>query len=81
MDIKLTNMENVNVRETDRFYEITPIEGYVITGWDGVDIMSYNSTTMLIVPKTVDYSSYYTITVEEDERIKAEIEDIIKGML
>lgn len=81
MDIKLTNMENVNIRETEKFVEITPVEGYVITDWDKEDIMNYNSTTMLIVPKTADYSSYYTITVEEDERIKAEIDEIIKGML
>lgn len=81
MDIKLTNMENIQIRETDKFVEITPVEGYVITDWDKEDIMNYNSTTMLIVPKTVDYSSYYTMTVEEDERIRQEIDEIIKGML
>lgn len=81
MDIKLTNMENIQIRETDKFVEITPVEGYVITDWDREDIMGYNSTTMLIVPQGTDYSSYYTITVEEDELIRQEIDDIIKGML
>lgn len=71
-------MENVNIRTTDKFIEITPIEGYVITSWDKNDIMDYGSTTMLVTPLNYDYSMYYTISVDEDTRLVAEQENKIK---
>ena len=71
-------MENTQIRQTDMFFEITPVEGYVITDWDKKDLLDYNSTTMLIIPKDYDYSDYYTVSIEEDERLNKEIEIILK---
>ena len=59
-------MENITIRETDRFIEITADEGYVITNWDGNGILDYTSTTQMICPLGYDYSGYYTITDEQD---------------
>lgn len=59
-------MENIIVRETDKFIEITANEGYVMTDWDGNDILNYTSTKQLICPVNYDYGAYYTITDEQD---------------
>ena len=71
-------MENISIRVTDTFMEVTPEEGYVITDWDGAEILDYSSTSMLVMPLNYDYSAYYTITVEEDARLVAELENKIK---
>lgn len=62
-------MENIILRETDRFIEITANEGYVMTDWDGNDILDYTSTKQLICPKGYNYTAYYTVTDEQDERL------------
>lgn len=59
-------MENIIVRETDKFIEITANDGYVMTDWDGNDILNYTSTKQLICPLNYDYGAYYTITDEQD---------------
>lgn len=60
---------NYIYRETDKFIEITANEGYVLTDWDKQDILSYTSTKIMVCPLNYDYSGYYTITDEEDERL------------
>jgi hypothetical protein len=59
-------MENIILRETDRFIEITVNDGYVMTDRDGNDILHYTSTKQLICPKDYDYGAYYTVTEEKD---------------
>ena len=59
-------MENIIVRETDKFIEITANEGYVMTDWNGDNILDYTSTKQLICPVNYDYGAYYTITDEQD---------------
>lgn len=63
-------MENITIRTTDRFIEIAADEGYVMTDWNGVDIMDYTSTKQLICPVNYDYGAYYTITDEQDAEYK-----------
>lgn len=63
-------MENITIRTTDRFIEIVADEGYVMTDWNGVDIMDYTSTKQLICPVNYDYGVYYTITAEKDAEYK-----------
>ena len=73
-------MENITIRETDRFIEITANEGYVMTDWNGDDIMDYTSTKQLICPLGYDYSGYYTITIEQDaEYMELQMVEIEKG--
>jgi hypothetical protein len=59
-------MENIILRETDKFIEITVNDGYVMTDWDGNDILNYTSTKQLVCPKGYDYGAYYTVTEEKD---------------
>lgn len=61
-------MENITIRETDRFIEITANEGYVMTDWNGDNILDYSSTKQMICPLGYDYSGYYTITYEDDTK-------------
>ena len=61
-------MENITIRTTDRFIEITANEGYVMTDWNGNDILNYTSTKVLICPVNYDYGAYYTITDEDDTK-------------
>ena len=73
-------MENITIRETDRFIEIVADEGYVMTDWNGDDIMDYTSTKVLICPVNYDYGTYYTITDEQDaEYVERQIAEIEKG--
>lgn len=73
-------MENITIRTTDRFIEIVADEGYVITDWDGDDILNYTSTKQLICPVNYDYGAYYTITDEQDaEYVERQIAEIEKG--
>lgn len=70
-------MENITIRTTDRFIEIVADEGYVMTDWDGNDILDYISTKVLICPVNYDYGAYYTITDEQDaEYIEKQIAEI-----
>lgn len=73
-------MENITIRTTDRFIEITANEGYVMTDWNGDDIMDYTSTKVLICPVNYDYDVYRTITDEQDaEYVEKQIAEIEKG--
>lgn len=73
-------MENITIRTTDRFIEIVADEGYVMTDWNGDDIMDYTSTKVLICPVNYDYDVYRTITDEQDaEYVEKQIAEIEKG--
>lgn len=71
-------MENIKVRITDNFQELTPVEGYVITSWDGEDIMEFSYSTIIVCPLDYNISGYYTITVEEAKAKEDEIARIIE---
>lgn len=73
-------MENITIRTTDRFVEIVADEGYVMTDWNGNDILNYTSTKQLICPVNYDYGAYRTITDEQDaEYVDRQIAEIEKG--
>ena len=63
---------NYTIIEKEKFNEIRPTEGYVLTSYiDGDDIMTYYSTTIICAPKTVDIEhKYKAITIEEDAKLK-----------
>lgn len=63
---------NYTIIEKDKFNEMRPNEGYVLTSYiDGDDIMTYYSTTVICAPKAVDVESKYkAITIEEDAKLK-----------
>lgn len=63
---------NYTIIEKEKFNEIRPTEGYVLTSYaDGDDIMTYYSTTIICAPKAVDVEhKYRTITIEEDAKLK-----------
>ena len=61
-------MENITIRTTDRFIEIVANEGYVMTDWNGDNILDYSSTKQLICPLGYDYNGYYNITDEDDTK-------------
>ena len=63
---------NYTITEKEKFNEIRPNEGYVLTSYiDGDDIMTYYSTTIICAPKAVDIETKYrTITLEEDAKLK-----------
>lgn len=70
-------MENIKVRVTDNFQELTPVEGYVITSWDGEDIMNFTYSTTIVCPLNYNIDGYYTMTIQEAESIE---ETIIKNI-
>lgn len=63
---------NYTIIEKEKFNEIRPNEGYVLTSYtDGDDIMTYYSTTIICAPKAVDVEhKYRTITIEEDAKLQ-----------
>lgn len=63
---------NYTIIEKEKFNEIRPTEGYVLTSYaDGDDIMTYYSTTIICAPKTVEIEhKYKAITLEEDAKLK-----------
>lgn len=71
-------MENIQVRVTDNFQELTPVEGYVITAWNGEDIMEFSYSTTIVCPLDYDINGFYTITVEEAKEKDEEIAKIIE---
>lgn len=66
-------MENIKIRVTDNFQELTPVEGYVITSWDGEDIMNFTYSTTIVCPLNYNIDGYYTMTLEEAESIEETI--------
>lgn len=70
-------MENIKIRITDNFQELTPVEGYVITSWDGEDIMNFTYSTTIVCPLNYNIDGYYTMTIQEAEAIE---ETIIKNI-
>lgn len=71
-------MENIKVRITDNFQELTPVEGYVITSWNGEDIMEFSYSTTIVCPLDYNISGYYTITVDDAKAKEEEIARIIE---
>lgn len=71
-------MENIEIRITDNFQELTPVEGYVITSWDGDDIMEFSYSTTIVCPLDYNISGYYTMTVEDAKAKEEEIARIIE---
>ena len=71
-------MENIEIRITDYFQDLTPVEGYVITSWDGEDIMEFSYSTTIVCPLDYNISGYYTITVEDAKAKEEEIARIIE---
>lgn len=63
---------NYTIIEKEKFNEIRPNEGYVLTSYtDGDDIMTYYSTTIICAPKSVYVETKYkAITIEEDAKLK-----------
>ena len=63
---------NYTITEKEKFNEIRPTEGYVLTSYAaGDDIMTYYSTTIICAPKAEDIEhKYRTITLEEDAKLK-----------
>ena len=63
---------NYTITEKEKFNEIRPNEGYVLTSYtDGDDIMTYYSTTIICAPKAVDIEhKYKAITIEEDAELQ-----------
>ena len=73
---------NYTIIEKDKFNEIRPTEGYVLTSYiDGDDILEYYSTTIICAPKAVDIEhKYRTITLEEDAKLQEEKEQKMKEL-
>ena len=73
---------NYTIIEKDKFNEIRPTEGYVLTSYiDGDDIMTYYSTTIICAPKAVDIENKYrTITLEEDAKLQEAKEQKMKEL-
>jgi hypothetical protein len=74
-------MDNINIRITDKFKELTPVEGFVITNWNKEDIKEFTYTTLLICPLEYDYSEYYTITVEKANELEKELNEEIEKIM
>lgn len=55
-------------------------EGMKLTNWDKQDIMHYSSCSMLFAGMDNDLSSYYEITIEEDEQHNREFEQKLKDL-
>lgn len=70
----------MNIDRNEKFIVITAEEGYVITDWDGNDILNYTSSTILYCPLNMDISGYYEITEEKDEEYKRLQEQTINEM-
>ena len=73
---------NYTIIEKEKFNEIRPNEGYVLTSYiDRDDIMTYYSTTVICAPKTVDVEhKYKAITIEEDAKLQEAKEQKMKEL-
>lgn len=69
-------MDNIIVRNTNTFQELKPKEGYVITNWDGEDIINFTYSTLVVCPLNYEHN-YYTITNETAEKLETELEQIM----
>lgn len=74
-------MDNINIRMTEAFKELTPVEGFVITNWNKEDIKEFTYTTLLVCPIDYDYSEYYTITVEKANELEKELNEEIEKIM
>ena len=66
--------EHLSVEYKKNYKVLTADEGYKLTSWNKEDILDYFSARILCSPLDIDFSIYYTITIEEDERLEAEKE-------
>ncbi len=72
-------MNNINIRKTKRFIELTPMKGYKITSWnEDDDIMNFTSSECIVMPLNYDYSIFKTITDEEVEKLEKLIKEKIE---
>lgn len=69
-------MNNINIRQTERFIELTPMKGYKITSWnEDDDIMNFTYSECIVMPLEYDYSMFKTISDEEVERLEKLIKE------
>lgn len=71
-------MDNIKIRETDNFKELTPTDGYVITNWDGKEIINFTYTTVIVAPKEYNLNGYYTIPVDKANELENELNNEIE---
>ena len=70
---------NKEYNEQHNFWVLTCSEGCKITDWnEGDDIMTYSSFTVAYCPQNADLNIYHCVSIEEDERLLAEQELMIK---
>ena len=72
-------MNNINIRKTERFIELTPKDGFMLTTWNETDnIIDFTYSSCVVMPINIDYSIYHSITTEKaltlEEEMKNEIE-------
>lgn len=60
------------------FMELIPDEGCVLTDWNGKDILEYNSYTIVCAPLNTDFRVFKEISIEDDERYKAEYDKALQ---
>lgn len=61
------------------FMELIPDEGCVLTDWDGKDILDYNSYKIVCAPLNTDFRVFRDISIEDDERYKAEYDKALQA--
>ena len=69
-------MNNIDIRKTERFVELTPTKGYKITTWKDEDnIIDFTYSSCVVIPIGVDYSIFHSITDEQVEMLEKQIEE------
>lgn len=74
-------MENIIIREEEKFNVLQAEEGYYITNYDPAqDVMAYFGSTLMYMPKSVDYTKYYAVTDEQNRIYEDEKQRIMEEM-
>lgn len=74
-------MEHIIVKEEERFNVLEVETGYYITDYNTEDsILEYFGSTLMYMPKTIDYTKYYAITEEQHNAYEEEKRRVIEEM-
>lgn len=68
---------NIEIKKNMKI--VTPDEGYVMTNWDGVDILGFSYCRVIYAPLNAELN-YREITEEEKDIYKKQLEEKIREM-
>lgn len=70
----------MNTEIKNNMQVITPTEGYVMTDWDGNDILNFNYCSIIYAPLSANTEGYREIPTDEAKMLEKQMMEAVEKM-